>query len=106
MGMKAAMRLAAMAGLLWTGSCLAADPADRAFAAQAPVTSMLSPSAASTGAAALQAPLPGASTADHAMQPPPEPVRQWSVLAAIALIVAAVAWSLLRQPAAGGHRRR
>ena len=49
----------------------------------------------------LHVPLASASSAEVAMAQPIE--HHWSVLAAILLIVAAVAWSLLRQR---GARRR
>jgi hypothetical protein len=50
-------------------------------------------------ATTLHVPLAGASSAEGAMAQPIE--HDWSVLAAILLIVAAVAWSLLRQRATG-----
>jgi hypothetical protein len=106
MEIRAAMRLAAMAGLLCAGACPAADAPDRAGAGQTAAASLLLPPASDGTAASLQAPLPGASNPDQALPAPAEPARQWSVLAAIALIVAAVAWSLLRQPAAGARPRR
>ena len=108
MAIRAALRLAAAAGLVCAGACLAADAPGRADGTPPTVASLLSPSPTSDGAASgLHVPLPGASTADHAMPSAPEPVRHhWSVLAAIALIVAAVAWSLLRQAAAGAGRRQ
>jgi hypothetical protein len=57
--------------------------------------------AADGTAGTLHVPLASASSADFAMAQPVE--HHWSVLAAILLIVAAVAWSLLRQR---GARRR